>query len=92
MADAAVTKDTSPNANKLLYMLFESIVEKLESMALVYKEVTARVERLRKKASKDDPDEPDVFLIEKARPAINATYAVEKTEELLHGQLEFLLL
>ncbi|KAI0698576.1 hypothetical protein BC835DRAFT_1541792 [Cytidiella melzeri] len=83
MADAAVTKDTPQNANKLLNMLFESIVDKLESMGLVYKEITARVERARKKASKEDPDEPDIFFIEKARPAINATYAVEKVEELV---------
>ncbi|KAI0092413.1 atypical/PIKK/TRRAP protein kinase [Irpex rosettiformis] len=83
MADAAVTKDTPQNASKLLGMMFESIVGKLESMAIVHKEVTARLERIRKKVSKEDPDEPDLFLIEKSRPAINATYAVEKPEDLL---------
>ena len=89
MADAAATKDTPQNANKLLGMMFESIVGKLESMALVSKEVQARIERAKQKETKEDPNEPDLFLIEKSRPAINATYAVEKPEELILGACVF---
>lgn len=87
MIESITQKDTQQSAAKLLGMLLESSVQKLESMALIYKEVMARVERTKQKASKDDPDVPDFATIEKARPAAGATYAVEKPEELLQGKI-----
>lgn len=85
MLDCIAAKDTQQNAGKLLTLMLESSVQKLEAMALVHKEVLARVERIKQKASKDDPDPPDYFLIEKARPVAGAVYAVEKPEELISG-------
>ena len=70
----------------LLLPLLECSVQKLESMALVQKEVMARVERLKSKTSKDEQDSPDYFFVEKARPFAGATYAIEKPDELLVGE------
>ena len=83
MIDCIATKDTTQGASKLLATLLESIVAKLESMALVYKDVV--VERIKRKAAKDETEPIDFSFIEKSRPIAGATYAVEKTEELAHG-------
>lgn len=85
MIECIATKDTPQSASKLLAMLLESTVEKVESMALVYNDVVARVERAKKKGSKDEPEVIDFSFIEKSRPVNSATYAVEKFDDLTHG-------
>ena len=86
MIDTTATKETPQNAGKLLTFLFESSVQKLEDMALVFQDVQARAERIRQKASKTDADPPDYVFIEKSRPFGAAMFAVEKPEELMTGR------
>lgn len=90
MVEMVTSKDTPQGAGKLLSILLEGCVDKLESMALVLDEVLAKIDRATAKS--EDKSEgtngmpADVTLIEKARPIASATYAVEKPEELLIGK------
>jgi transformation/transcription domain-associated protein len=52
MVDVVVQKDDQQSASKLLSMLLKGCIDKIESMALVLKEVTAKMERAN--ASKTD--------------------------------------
>ena len=45
MVDVVVQKDDQQSAGKLLSMLLKGCIDKIESMALVLKEVTAKIER-----------------------------------------------
>ena len=83
LTDAIVAKETSQGATRLLEALFETCLEKLESLCVVHLEVRAAMDR-----NKDAPEDagPDITLIEKARPMGAAVYAIEKPEEVIHGE------
>ena len=84
LTDVIVAKETSQGAARLLEALFRTCLEKLESLSVVHSEVRNILERNNQENS--TPDLPDTLLIEKARPVSAAVYAVEKPEEVIHGQ------
>jgi len=85
LVDLIVAKETPQGAANLLKALLETCLEKLESLAVVYSDLRDSVERNKEKSSVGDASS-DALLIEKARPACAAVYAIEKPEEVIHGQ------
>lgn len=86
LTDAILAKETSQGAAKLLMIMFESCLERLEALAIVQEQVSALPERPKSDTSSD----PDFFQIEKARPVGGATYAIDKPEDTITGaQLNF---
>lgn len=81
LADAILAKETPQGAAKLLTIMFESCLERLEGLAIVQEEVSGLVER--QKAS--ETSIPDIFMIEKTRPVGGATYATDKPEDTITG-------
>ncbi|KAF9453072.1 FAT-domain-containing protein [Macrolepiota fuliginosa MF-IS2] len=79
LTDAILAKETQQGAAKLLTIMFESCLERLEGLAIVHEEVSGLLERQKV----DTPSGPDVFLIEKARPVGGATYAIDKPEDTI---------
>jgi transformation/transcription domain-associated protein len=82
LTDVIVAKETSQGAAKLLEALFETCIEKLESLCVVYNDL--RGEHTKEKVELGDSGS-DALLIEKARPACAAVYASERPEEVFHG-------
>jgi len=85
LVDLIVAKETPQGAASLLQALLETCLAKLESLAVVYADLRDSVEREKEKSSVGDASS-DVLLIEKARPSCGAAYAIEKPEEVIHGQ------
>jgi transformation/transcription domain-associated protein len=82
LTDVVAAKETPQGAAKLLEALFETCVEKLESLCVVYTDL--RGEHTKEKVTAGDSGS-DALLIEKARPACAAVYASERPEEVFHG-------
>jgi len=82
LTDVVAAKETPQGAAKLLEALFETCVEKLESLCVVYTDL--RGENTKEKVTTGDSGS-DALLIEKARPACAAVYASERPEEVFHG-------
>ncbi|THV08510.1 hypothetical protein K435DRAFT_832965 [Dendrothele bispora CBS 962.96] len=82
MADAILTKDKSPAAAKLLSLMFETCLNRLDALAAIHEQVLVAMER---NGDGTDTNEPviDATLIEKARPVGGAVYALEKPEEIM---------
>ena len=80
LTDVVATKETPQGAAKLLETLFETCVEKLESLCVVYTDL--RGEHTKEKMADSGSN---ALLIEKARPACAAVYASERPEEIFHG-------
>lgn len=85
VAEVIISKDTPQNASKLFSCLLDGCVDKVESMALVLKGVHAQAELAKEKGERTEETVVDHRLVEKARPIASATYAVERTEELIPG-------
>jgi len=81
LTDVVAAKETPQGASKLLEALFETCVEKLESLCVVYADL--RGEQKEKVSAGDSGS--DALLIEKSRPACAAVYASERPEEVFHG-------
>lgn len=81
LTDAILAKETSQGAAKLLMIMFESCLERLEALATVQEQVSTLLERPKNEVTSD----PDIFQIEKARPVGGATYAVDKPEDTITG-------
>jgi transformation/transcription domain-associated protein len=81
LTDAILAKETPQGAAKLLMIMFESCLERLEALAIVQEQVSALLERPKCDTSSD----PDIFQIEKARPVGGATYAIDKPEDTITG-------
>ncbi|XP_006460304.1 hypothetical protein AGABI2DRAFT_184795 [Agaricus bisporus var. bisporus H97] len=79
LTDAILAKETSQGAAKLLMIMFESCLERLEALATVQEQVSTLLERPKNEVTSD----PDIFQIEKARPVGGATYAVDKPEDTI---------
>jgi transformation/transcription domain-associated protein len=84
MADAIVTKEKSQAAAKLLSLMFETLLNRLDALAAIHEQIVVAMER----SDGKDKDEPviDATLIEKARPVGGAVYALEKPEEIMMGE------
>jgi transformation/transcription domain-associated protein len=76
--------ETSSGIDRLLGIMLESCLERLEALVLMYEGVSANLTSL-----KDNYVSTTIglALIEKARPVGSAFYAIEKPEEVIHGQL-----
>lgn len=83
LLEPITAKETSAGIERLLGIMLESCLERLEALALMYEGVSANI------AQKDDDTVTTVgpALIEKARPVGGAFYAIEKPEEVIHGPL-----
>ena len=81
MIDAIINKFSQAEAGRLINTIMESFIDKLESMVVVLNEVMAAA-----RTNAKDSEFNQFILIEKARPAAGATYAVEKPEELVLGE------
>lgn len=86
LTDVILAKESPQGAARLLGAMFETCLERLEGLCIVYEEVTTSLERSKQKAG-------EVFIdtafIEKVRPIGGATYAVEKPEDVIHGTFFF---
>jgi transformation/transcription domain-associated protein len=84
LLEPITAKETSAEIERLLGIMLESCLERLEALALMYEGVSANIAQ-----SKDNNASTTVgpALIEKARPVGGAFYAIEKPEEVIHGQL-----
>jgi transformation/transcription domain-associated protein len=82
LLEPITAKETSSGIERLLRIMLESCLERLEALALMYDGVSANLALL-----KDDNISTSVgpTLIEKARPVGGAFYAIEKPEEVIHG-------
>jgi len=86
LLEPITTKETSSGIERLLGIMVESCLERLEALALMYEGVSANIALL-----KDNNGLTSVgpALIEKARPVGGAFYAIEKPEEVIHGQSRY---
>lgn len=82
LTDVIAAKETPQGAARLLEALFETCLEKLESLCVVY--IDLRGEATKEKVAAGDSGS-DAMLVEKARPACAAVYASERPEEVFHG-------
>jgi transformation/transcription domain-associated protein len=82
LTDVIASKETPQGAAKLLEALFETCVEKLESLCVIYTDL--RGDYTKEKVVAGDPGS-DALLVEKARPACAAVYASERPDEVFHG-------
>lgn len=83
LIEIEVGKDSHANAARVLTMLLEACVDKVDSL------VSVQGERLSKTMKdKDAASEfKDFVLIEKSRPLVNLCYASEKPEEHVIGRI-----
>lgn len=82
LTDVIAVKETAQSAARLLEALFETCLEKLESLCVVYSDL--RGEATKEKVAAGEPGSV-AMLVEKARPACAAVYASERPEEIFHG-------
>lgn len=82
LTDIIAAKETPQGAAKLLEALFETCLEKLESLCVVYNDL--RGEHSKEKVAAGDSGS-NALMVERARPACAAVYASERPEEVLHG-------
>jgi transformation/transcription domain-associated protein len=82
LVDTIVQKESPTEAAKVLLLLVELSVDKLESITSVLPDVLERIER----SKKGEEDTTLVNTIEKARPIVTAQYLVDKPEDVLSGE------
>lgn len=83
LTDAISTKESNEGAARLIGAMFETCLERLEGLCTVYTDISANIERAK---SMTDVSHVDFTFIEKARPVGGAVHAIEKPEEVMHGQ------
>ncbi|KAL4241981.1 DNA Damage Response and Repair Kinase [Abortiporus biennis] len=71
--EVLIAKENAQTSARLLTVLLESSVEKIEAMALALPEIVIQIERLKK----GDSDPIDIWYIEKSRPIPGASYSLE---------------
>ncbi|KAF8974524.1 hypothetical protein BDZ97DRAFT_2053099 [Flammula alnicola] len=86
LADAILAKETAQGAARLLEAMFETCLERLEGLCVVYSEVSPASEKNKEKSTATSTTDgmPDPALIEKTRPVGGAVYLIEKPEEVIH--------
>ncbi|CCM01587.1 uncharacterized protein FIBRA_03647 [Fibroporia radiculosa] len=80
LLEAIVTKDTQQGAARTLRTTLDAFVDKLDSMADIQADVSARVDKIKN----EEKEVLDFSLIEKARPIGAATYALEKPDDIFN--------
>ncbi|KAK7060621.1 transcription-associated protein 1 [Paramarasmius palmivorus] len=86
--DTAVTKESPENAARLLEVILDSCLNRLDALVYTYDELMASAER-----RKEETAVQDAVSIEQARPVGGAFFAIEKSEEVLaESRLLFKLL
>lgn len=83
LTDAISTKESNQGAARLIGAMFETCLERLEGLCAVYTDISASIERAK---NMTDITHVDSTFIEKARPVGGAVHAIEKPEEVMHGQ------
>ncbi|EMD40733.1 hypothetical protein CERSUDRAFT_111311 [Gelatoporia subvermispora B] len=79
LIDVIIAKDSQPRAAKMLLMLLDASVMKVESIAFIQDELRRKIEN-----RDDSPSDPsDTSLFERSRPVLGAVYAMEKAEDVL---------
>ncbi|KAF9567316.1 hypothetical protein CPC08DRAFT_17123 [Agrocybe pediades] len=81
LTDAIIAKETPQGAAKLIEAMFETCLEKLEGLCIVYSEASATIER--SKTISEPGDSADAAFIEKSKPIGGAVSLIEKPEEVL---------
>ena len=76
------TKDTPQGAARILGVMFETCVDRVDAMINVLDDAFERLER----AKAGDEVLSPALQIERARPVAAAVCAVEKPEEVIHGR------
>ncbi|KAF9485316.1 hypothetical protein BDN70DRAFT_848082 [Pholiota conissans] len=86
LADVILAKETAQGAARLLETLFETCLERLEGLCVVYSEVAPALERNKQKFPSVTMTNIllEATLLEKARPVGAAVYLIEKPEEVIH--------
>ncbi|KAK1236603.1 transcription-associated protein 1 [Marasmius sp. AFHP31] len=79
LPETIVTKESPENAARLLEVMFQSSLDRLNALTHLHDELIASVER---RKGGDDTVE-DAIFIERSRPFGAASYALEKPEEVL---------
>lgn len=81
LIEIEVQKDIHQNAARILTMLLEACVDKVDSL------VSVQAERISKAAKDKDAASEfvDFAAIEKSRPLVNPCYATEKPEDHVGG-------
>jgi transformation/transcription domain-associated protein len=82
LTDVIVAKDTPQGAIRVLGAILETSVNKLEAMTAVQEGLANTMERIKA----GEKDIIDIAFIEEARPVARAIYAVEKPEDVIHGE------
>ncbi|KAI3612149.1 histone acetylase complex subunit [Moniliophthora roreri] len=77
--DTIVVKESSENAARLLEVIVDSCLDRLDALIFVHDELLASTERRKDR----EASVQDVVSIEQARPIGGASFAVEKTEEVI---------
>ena len=82
LLEPIAAKEDPAGIERLLRIMLESCLERLEALALMYEGVSAN---LTQPKDDDTSTASGLALIEKARPVGGAFYAIEKPEEVIHG-------
>lgn len=80
--DAIIAKETPQGAARLLGLMFETCLDRLDALTIVQEEILAALERNKRGV----PAPLDGAFIEKARPVGGASFAIEKPEDVVHGE------
>lgn len=85
LIDVIVTKEPSQGAIRLLSLMFESCLERLEALAAIQVQIGLTQDR-----KKEGAEPPDIVAIERARPIGGSMPLVERPEDALPGILSFI--
>ncbi|RDB22695.1 Transcription-associated protein 1 [Hypsizygus marmoreus] len=80
LAEPIIAKETPQGAARLLSAMFETCLERLETLAMIYDQVTTSAARLKENSQ---TVVLDAAFIEQTRPVGGALYAFEKPEEFV---------
>lgn len=81
LIDVIVTKEPSQGAIRLLSLMFESCLERLEALAAIQVQIGLTQDR-----KKEGAEPPDIVAIERARPIGGSMPLVERPEDALPGK------
>jgi len=82
LIDPILKKETAQGAARILGAMFETGMDRLDALTVVQEEIAASLESINNGVK----DTVDAAFIEKARPVGGAIYAIEKPDEVIHGE------
>jgi transformation/transcription domain-associated protein len=81
LVEPLMAKESGAEVSKLLTSIFDTSLERLDTLLIVHEEVTTNMQ-----VSKDDSDPPmDLHLLENRRPFGGASFASEKVDDVING-------